>query len=155
MTFKEITKYLNDDNYRTRDGLPYTEIQVLEIWNMRETKFKMEYINYQKYMPSPPEVIAKQAILNVPNVTEKPKHEILQEPPYHLIEEAYNKALIEAAIELNSKLELNPPIDTTVTVPKLVNALIKVLIKNLIHPKGLTDKTLNVLGGLLYHPDFL
>jgi len=155
LSFTEITKYLNNDNYRTRDGDQYTEKQVIEVWNKRNGKFKMEYINHQKYKPSTPEVQAKKIILKVPRIIDKPKHELLKEPPYHLIEQAYKAALIEAAKELNEVLHLVSPIDTNGSVSSIVKKLIKVITTYNIHPKKLTDKTLNVLGGLLFHPDFL
>jgi hypothetical protein len=44
---------------------------------------------------------------------------------------------------------------TNAPVNKLVKALIKVITTYIIHPNELTDKTFNVLGGLLFHPDFL
>jgi len=150
ITVKEITKYLNDDNYRTRDGLPYTEKQVLEIWDMRNTKFRWEYINYQKYKPQPREIEVKQVLLKVPIIPDKPKHEILIEPPGKLIEAAYKQALIEATEELNSKLQLEKPIVLNLSVPKMIKVLIKTVKKNTIHTQDLTDKTLTTLGTLLY-----
>ncbi len=154
LNFDEIAKYLNDDNYRTRDGERYTLARVVEIWNRRKNKYRMEYNNHIKYKPSRNEVKAKHIILNVTTISEKPKHELLKEPPYNLIEKAYKTALNNAADELNFKLQLEPPIDSNITIPELVNALLKVIVTYNIFPKGLTDKTLNVLGGHLYHPDF-
>jgi hypothetical protein len=65
LTFDEIAKYLNDDNYRTRDGETYTSARVVEVWNMRKKKYRMEYINHIKYKPSRAEVKAKHLILNI------------------------------------------------------------------------------------------
>jgi hypothetical protein len=59
MPFNEIVKILNNDNYRTREGEQYTEKQVLDIWGKRNTKYRMEFINYRKYKASPPEDKAK------------------------------------------------------------------------------------------------
>jgi len=154
LTFDEIAKYLNVDNYRTRDGEKYTALRVAEVWERGKVKYRMEYINYKKYKPSRDEKKAKQFILNVPKISDKPKHELLKEYPFHLIEQAYKTGLIEAAKELNIKLQLEPQIDTDIPLNKLVNTLIKVVITHNIHPNKITDKTLNVLGGLLYHPEF-
>jgi hypothetical protein len=154
LSFKEITKYLNHDNYRTRAGEKYTESQVIEVWNKRKGKFKMEYTNYQKYKQSPAEIKAKHVILKVSRISDKPKHKILKESPSIVIEEIYRKALTEAAEELNVRLKLDPAIDTATTVRELVNILIEVIELHDFHPNELTDKTLNVLGGLLYHPNF-
>ncbi len=154
LKFDEIAKYLNDDNYRTRDGKRYTSARVIEVWNKRKTKYQIAYINHIKYKPSRSEVKARQFILKVPKISEKPKHELLKEPPFQLIENAYKTALNVAAEELNAKLDLEPPIDTNITINKLVKLLIHVIMNNNIHPNELTDKSLNVLGGLLYHPNF-
>lgn len=154
LTFNEIANYLNDDNYRTRDGEKYTESQVVEVWNKRKDKYRMEYINHKKYKPTRSEVKAKHLILKVPKISEKPKHILLKESPFYLIEQAYKTALNEAAEELNKKYQFETLIDTKVSTRELVNSLIKVTIEYNIHPKEITDKTLNVLGGLLFHPDF-
>jgi hypothetical protein len=154
LPFNEIVKILNNDNYRTREGEQYTEKQVLDIWNKRNTKYRMEYINYQKYKPSPSEVKAKQLMIKGPQISDKPKHEVLKEEQFHLIEQAYKAALIEAAEELNEKLHLKPPIDANGTVRRLIKRLIKIITSHNIQSNNLTEKTLNVLGGLLYHPNF-
>lgn len=128
-TFKEITKYLDDGNYRTRKGLLYTEKQVRAIWNMRNDRFKKDYINYQWYIPKPEEIKLKKILLKIPIIPEEHKHDVLLGSLGNLMKDAYKIALNEAAKELKTKLQLEESNSMNVSVPRLTEALVKAVIK--------------------------
>jgi hypothetical protein len=125
LSFIEISTLLNKDNYRTREGEKYTVERVSEIWN----KYKGKYCSQPVYLERP------ETLLPFINQINKPE-------------------LNAAVKELNVKLRINPPVPTNLSELKLIEALSKVILAYDINPKDFPDETLNVLGGLLFHPDF-
>ena len=153
LTFAEISEQLNIDNYRTRDGRIFTEETVSRIWRKGKTKYRLEYNNHDKTKVKRSLIDIKKEIFKNPSITwcnDQEYHDL----PFALVKKIYRTLLIETAQELNVKLKLNPTIDTKLPENKLITSLSRVMLTYNINHKEFTEETLNVLGGLLFHPDF-
>jgi hypothetical protein len=153
LTFPEIAEQLNADNYRTRDGRKYTVDTVSQTWERGKIKYHMEYSNHNRLKVQHAIIGLMNEMVKGPRSSANARSE-LDNRCNSFANKIYLNALKEATQELNVKLQLNPYLDTRLSEHKLIESLIKIILTYEIDPKEFTDETLNILGSLLFHPDF-